>query len=137
MKPELSTFLFATIEDDGNCGKTSVLSALARLNVDPWQEALRLTMLPSVYAKLELSVIVSLYVDTEIERDKATRRILGLLPSKSPSRVDENQYTFLTRPKVVLFICIMILIISSLASNKAERASSGSDTRPTYRAQGD
>jgi hypothetical protein len=37
--PEFENFLFAPIGEDSNGMVLSVLSALARLDIDPWQEA--------------------------------------------------------------------------------------------------
>jgi hypothetical protein len=39
-------FLFAPICEDANGMQLSVLSALARMNVDPWEEAARLAAMP-------------------------------------------------------------------------------------------
>ena len=43
---EFNDFLFAPIGEDGNGMLVSVLSGLARLDVDPWQEAAKLAQLP-------------------------------------------------------------------------------------------
>ena len=43
---EFDDFLFAPIGEDGNDTPLSVLSALARLDVDPWEEAAELARLP-------------------------------------------------------------------------------------------
>ena len=43
---EFNEFLFAAIGEQENETPVSVLSALARLDVDPWQEAARLAQLP-------------------------------------------------------------------------------------------
>lgn len=43
---EFDAFLFAPVGDDENGMALSVLSALARLSVDPWLEAASLAQLP-------------------------------------------------------------------------------------------
>ena len=43
---EFDDFLFAPIVEDRNDMPLSVLSALARLDIDPWQEADKLARLP-------------------------------------------------------------------------------------------
>jgi hypothetical protein len=43
---EFDDFLYAPIVEGGNGMVLSVLSALARVNVDPWDEAARLARLP-------------------------------------------------------------------------------------------
>ena len=44
---EFDNFLLAPIGDDNNGMQLSVLSALARLNVDPWEQAATLALLPA------------------------------------------------------------------------------------------
>ena len=46
-RPELDDFLHASIGVERNEMPLSVLSALARLNLDPWKEAAELSELPS------------------------------------------------------------------------------------------
>src|SRR5208283_4791118 len=46
LKPEFESFIFASIGEDGNGTPLSVLSGLARLNIDPWLEAAELGRLP-------------------------------------------------------------------------------------------
>jgi hypothetical protein len=47
-------FLFAPICEEANGMRLSVLSALARMNVDPWEEATRLATMPSATAERTL-----------------------------------------------------------------------------------
>jgi hypothetical protein len=47
-------FLFAPICEDANGMRLSVLSALARMNVDPWEEAGRLAAMPKASAEKTL-----------------------------------------------------------------------------------
>ena len=53
-------FLFATVCDDANGMRLSVLSALARMNVDPWEEATRLAAMPRAIAERTLASIFDL-----------------------------------------------------------------------------
>jgi hypothetical protein len=39
LRPDLDRFLFATVEDEIDGIPLSVISALTRLGLDPWQEA--------------------------------------------------------------------------------------------------
>ena len=48
--PEFDPFLFAPIGAEPNGMPLSVLSALARIGADPWQEAARLTALSEANA---------------------------------------------------------------------------------------
>jgi hypothetical protein len=69
---EFNAFLFASIEEGASDAPLSVVSALARLDLDPWQEAAELTQLP---------------------RDTAVQRLVGLLtklPGGDPAHSDSN-----------------------------------------------
>ena len=52
---EFDGFLLAPIGDDNNGMLLSVLSALARLDVDPWEEAAALARLPGDVATKKLA----------------------------------------------------------------------------------
>ena len=90
--PQLGTtfdsFLHATIGDDGNGMQLSVLSAFARLDVDPWQEAASLASLagPSAAEKLT-GMIAALPGERSTQRDHASiaARLVTLLPSGAGS----------------------------------------------------
>jgi hypothetical protein len=56
--PEFDEFLCAPIGDDRNGTGLSVLSALARLNVDPWQEAMSLALMPREAAVVRLAALI-------------------------------------------------------------------------------
>jgi hypothetical protein len=59
--PEFNDFLFEPIGEDKNGMPLSVLSALTRLEVDPWQEAAKLAHLPEETAIQRMaSLIVAL-----------------------------------------------------------------------------
>jgi hypothetical protein len=55
---QFDCFLFAPVCEDPNGLQLSVLSALARINRDPWKEAARLPAMPK--AKAEMSLVSSL-----------------------------------------------------------------------------
>jgi hypothetical protein len=56
--PEFDEFLRAPIGEDRNGTGLSVLSALARLNVDPWQEATSLAGMPREAAVVRLTALI-------------------------------------------------------------------------------
>jgi hypothetical protein len=51
-------FLFAQVCEEANGMRLSVLSALARMNVDPWEEATRLAAMPRAIAEKTLLSIL-------------------------------------------------------------------------------
>jgi hypothetical protein len=56
--PEFDEFLCAPIGADQNGTGLSVLSALARLNVNPWQEATSLARMPREVAVVRLTALI-------------------------------------------------------------------------------
>ena len=56
---DLQEFLFAPIWNEKNGTPLSILSALARLGMDPWGEAARLADMPRAAAASALAVILA------------------------------------------------------------------------------
>ena len=55
---EFDRFLYASVGDDNNGMPLTVLSALARMDVDPWEEASKLTQLPQASAVTQLASLL-------------------------------------------------------------------------------
>lgn len=55
---EFDEFLYASVGDDNNGMPLTVLSALARMDVDPWEEASKLTQLPQESAVTQLASLL-------------------------------------------------------------------------------
>lgn len=79
---EFDNFLFASVDDGQNCPLLSVVSAFARLDVDPWQEAASLADMPRLQAAERLaSLIASLPKGSTAQSPKAiAARLIALLP---------------------------------------------------------
>src|SRR5215831_4869567 len=58
LRPELDRFLFATVGDEFDGMPLSVISALTRLGLDPWQEAGRLSSLSNREAVEQLARLI-------------------------------------------------------------------------------
>jgi hypothetical protein len=59
LPPQFDDFLFAQIGEDGNGMLLSVISAFARLDLDPWQEAANLAQLPKATAARRLASLMA------------------------------------------------------------------------------
>jgi len=57
--PEFDDFLFAPIGEERNGMVLSVISALAQLDLDPWQEAANLAQLPVTTAARRLASLIA------------------------------------------------------------------------------
>jgi len=85
----LEDFLYAPIWEERNGSALSILSALARLGLDPWQEAARLVDLPDDAATPELAAILARLPLPGPERpDYAAlaRRLVAFLPRHNAPR---------------------------------------------------
>lgn len=80
---EFNDFLFAPIGEDGSGMLISVLSGLARSDMDPWQEAAKLAQLPGETAAQRLAALIDALPDRAASyadpRTIATR-LVALLP---------------------------------------------------------
>jgi hypothetical protein len=85
---EFDDFLYAPIGEDGNGMLLSVLSALARLDLDPWQEASRLARLPGKTATQRLASLIAELPDGPLaHRDPGmiAAGLIGRLPRLASS----------------------------------------------------
>ena len=76
-------FLYATVCLQANGTQLSVLSALARMDVDPWQEATRLAAMPKVIAERSLVTILDVVSRgswNQSEAEVVAARLIRLLP---------------------------------------------------------
>ena len=76
-------FLFAPVCEEANGMRVSVLSALARMNVDPWEEATRLAAMPKAIAEKTLLSILDLVSGKSWKSPEAAAiaaRLVRLLP---------------------------------------------------------
>jgi hypothetical protein len=84
-------FLFAPIGEERNGMLLSVLSALARQDVDPWEEAATLARLPGESATQRLALLIAGLPDAvSAQRDsgKIAARLIALLPGRADVRAD-------------------------------------------------
>ena len=81
-------FLFASICEDANGMRLSVVSALARMNIDPWEEATRLAAMPRGSAERTLVSTLGVVSDRSwdpSEAESIAARLVGLLPPAQQS----------------------------------------------------
>jgi hypothetical protein len=78
-------FLFAPICEEANGMQLSVLSALARIDVDPWEEATRLAAMPKAIAERTLVSILNRVLGKSwnpSETEVVAARLVQLLPQR-------------------------------------------------------
>jgi hypothetical protein len=88
-RPEFDDFLYAPIGADRNEMPLSVLSALARLDVDPWEEAAELSELPKDTATQRLASLIARLPGgqwAQADSRAIADRLIELLPRRSSSK---------------------------------------------------
>jgi len=91
---EFDAFLFAPIGEEKNGMLLSVLSALARLDLDPWREAAELARMPKQVAKQRLTSLIEALPDapsTRPEPETISTRLFALLPPAASSSVTSSE----------------------------------------------
>jgi hypothetical protein len=87
---EFDAFLFALIGEDRNGLPLSVASALARMDLDPWQEAATLAALPPTAAVQRVAALFQALPDEQLsdrDRDTMATRLIALLPRPTNSQI--------------------------------------------------
>lgn len=83
---EFDKFLFAVIGDDRNGMRLSVVSVLARVDLDPWQEAATLAGLSEELAAQRLAPLLAALPEPTLQQTSAAAmaaRLVALLPRRT------------------------------------------------------
>jgi hypothetical protein len=119
--PEFNDFLFASIGEDRNGGYLSVVSALARLDLDPWAEAAKLAKLPVEIATQKLSSLIAAFQEIPSaaqEPRKIAARLVALLPGSlslklRPTRSSSGAKAITNSRSVLsIFLCSFALMLA-------------------------
>ena len=129
LTPQFDDFLFARINEDSEATPLSVLSVLARLGVDPWEEAAKLARLERISAAKRLVAFIAAtpgappaYLNAKTVCD----RLIDLLPSPASVAIPPSQERgvramtksrFVIWPAVIAFILASLLIVISRQSS--------------------
>jgi hypothetical protein len=118
---EFDDFLFAPICEDRNGMLLSVLSALARLDVDPWQEAAKLAQLPDETATQKLASLIAALPDwpsAHLDPGAIAPRLIALLPrrasSKIPSRKTLLRVGAETNSRTAIYVIFYVIFMAFL-----------------------
>jgi hypothetical protein len=112
---QFDDFLFASVRDDAN-QPLSVLSALARLDLDPWQMAAKLAALPKTAAAQTLASMFADLPDCPADREAVARHLVAFLPNQSGAQVAPTVPTAPgSQPAAPSFGFMLICVVSVLA----------------------
>ncbi len=93
---EFNDFLFALVGEDCNGMPLSVVSMLARRDLDPWAEAASLADLPADSAARKLASWLDALPDPALKQagpDSMAVRLIALLPRRRPSNIRQPAQT--------------------------------------------
>ncbi len=119
----LNDFLFAPVGEEQNGVTLSVVSALTRLGLDPWEQAARLTPLPKARAAEALATLIARVPirRTPSSDDLAiSQRLVELLPAQKTAplqnreRVGAGQEKYWGAMIVLAGIALGAVLLSSL-----------------------
>ena len=128
---EFDKFLCAPIGEDRNGTTLSVLSALARLDVDPWQEAVCLAQMPRATAAMRLTTLIDALPDESTKNIRAKGIVDDLVallpksggftvrPTDSVLAVVDPRQTQIRMTLGALFILILIVFALSARLSSA------------------
>lgn len=123
--PEYNNFLYATIGAEANGSALSVLSAMARMNLDPWREAANLAELSAKAAAGRLSAMIATLPGAQAASDEPgaiAARLVKLLPQgrisaplPQPSGLNLPPYlqaiTKVLSAKSALYVIVLLLAL--------------------------
>ena len=111
---DYDAFLFAEVGEDGTGAAVTVLSALARLELEPWTEARELAQLGRDAAQVRLKAHLAAISDVPAlgpESGSVATKLVSLLPKNVTQRVSKlpeaMQYN---GPRIPVFWVLMALI---------------------------
>jgi hypothetical protein len=117
--PEFDKFLGASIGAGRNGTMVSVLSALARLDVDPWQEAAALARMPREAATKRLTALIAALPresSAELPSQTIAGDLVALLPRAASFNVALPESVFaaagLPRPEVRFALSALAIVVA-------------------------
>lgn len=145
---EFDDFLFAPIDEERNGMRLSVLSALARLEVDPWQEAAKLARIPGPSATERLASLIALLPkEPSMHRDPDTiaARLVTLLPHRAnsipPRSRPWTEAVKASHSRAAIYLMLMVVLLGtewmaaghqlSMRVDKADASVSGTISSPS------
>jgi hypothetical protein len=112
---DLNDFLFASVGDQRNGMPLNVVSALTRLDVDPWAEAARLAALPKSLAAEALEPMIARLPIFRQQSDRViSQRLVELLPAGQQAVMPRREQTDATEQKY--FDAAMVLTCLGLVA---------------------
>jgi hypothetical protein len=113
---EFNEFLFAPVGDEGNGMTLSVMSALSRLDIDPWREAASLSALSKEKAVEALASIIARLPDARwaaADTREIAARLIAFLPGRDtvgPARAIAAGRSVRLNPRTVFLLAALAAV---------------------------
>jgi len=132
---EFNKFLFAPLWEDDNGLNLSVVSAFARLDMDPWQEASELARLSAEKATDRMVFLIGALQNrpkSHVDSLAVAGRVVALLPDPSGRNLSSNHSVAIDKIGNVNFIMIAVFALYILGSLLVAtgRSEQGKDDSP-------
>lgn len=122
LRNDFDAFLFASIGEDSSGIPVSLLTVLARLDIDPWEEAASLAQLPIDAARERLAFLLATMPNGREPDESVTiaTRLVALLHQAPASQVRSTETPVLRavaaqpgriRPQIYLLIALVIMLV--------------------------
>jgi hypothetical protein len=114
---EFNDFLFATLGEEKSGLELTVLSALTRLDLDPWGEAARLSALPEEAAVRALAAVVALLPEGNWKAaDSGTiaARLVSSLPKRQAPKMPQAEPTGKGKKKPTIALWAVAAVVIAL-----------------------
>jgi hypothetical protein len=140
LRPDLNDFLYATIGEERNEMQLSVLSALTRLNVDPWAEAIELCELPKEAAAQRLASLIARLpaVHWALADSRAVARgLIELLPGPGshgmpPVERSRGIREMISAQSALMLLCVALAIAAVVVAGSRERSRGDQTEIPAF-----
>jgi hypothetical protein len=140
MRSDLNDFLYASIGEEENKMQLSVLSALTRLNVDPWAEAIELCELPKEAAAQRLASLISRLPPAHwalADSRAVAGRLIELLPGAGshgapPVERSPGIRNMMHAPSALILLCIALALAVVVVVGNRERSRDDQTEIPAF-----
>jgi hypothetical protein len=128
---DLNPFLFASISDDADA-PLSVVSALARLDIDPWQEAEELRHLQRGAAARRLAALLARAPGASEDLPGLVARLVALLPGHAatprPAITVPHGRDIKRDAVMMILLCVAAVALTMLSLQTVDGRAAGAST---------
>jgi hypothetical protein len=114
---EFDAFLYASLNEPSDEPMLSVLSALARLDIDPWQEASKLARMSRDKAVWRMAALIETLTEkstSHLNSKEIATRLVALLPRQIPIIVRAQKTTSIPGASINIRAVLALILLNAL-----------------------